>query len=139
MADQVNEQGDTLARRVGTSNPPPSGNDDEYLQRPNSPSPSSPTNPFSAVPPPTPLQSNVHVHSPNNPVPKFSGDSETFITWKACMMKYIAGVERNLPTILKNGPYIPGNISPVINPDGSQRFKAKEKDHWSEEDHRWLT
>ena len=94
------------------------------------------TNPNQNVPPPTPPSQNVHVHFPNNPVPKFNGDSETFITWKACMFKYIAGVERNLTSILKNGPYIPGNVSPVINADGSTRFRAKEKDHWSEEDHR---
>jgi len=52
------------------------------------------------------------------------------------MLKYLAGVERNLTTILKDGPYIPGNVSPVINPDGSTRWTLKERDHWSEEDYR---
>ena len=46
---------------------------------------------------------NVHVHFPINPVPKFNGDSDSFITWKACMLKYIAGVERHLTDILKDG------------------------------------
>lgn len=126
MAD-VNEQEGLVVQTGGSgSNVPPIP-----------PPPPFNTNPFSSnVPPPPPPSQNVHVHFPNNPVPKFNGDSETFITWKACMIKYIAGVERNLTSILKNGPYIPGNISPVINPDGSTRFRAKEKDHWSEEDHR---
>ena len=72
-------------------------------------------------PPPPPIPShNVHVHFPNNPVPRFNGDSETFVTWKACMIKYIAGVERNLLTILREGPYVPGNVSAVVlNPDGT--------------------
>ena len=89
-----------------------------------------------AVPPPLTPQ-NVHVHFPNNPVPKFDGNSESFITWKACMLKYIAGVERNLTTILKDGPYVPMSVSTVVlNPDGSARSRIKHRDQWSEEDHR---
>ena len=88
------------------------------------------------VPPPLTPQ-NVHVHFPNNPVPKFDGNSESFITWKTCMLKYIAGVERNLTTILKDGPYVPMNVSSVVlNPDGSPRSRIKHRDQWSEEDHR---
>jgi gag-polypeptide of LTR copia-type/Zinc knuckle len=89
------------------------------------------------LPPPPPTPQNVHVHFPNNPVPKFNGDSETFITWKACMLKYIAGVERNLTSILKDGPYVPYSVSSVVlNADGTQRQTPKVRDHWSEEDHR---
>ena len=65
-------------------------------------------------PPPPPVQPSVHVHFPNNPVPKFNGNSDTFITWKACMLKYIAGVERHLTTILVEGPYVPMNASTVV-------------------------
>ena len=118
MADDYQQEGPLIQTGVGGSNVPPV-------------TPPLNTSTFNSrnVPPPTPPSQNVHVHFPNNPVPKFNGDSETFVTWKACMLKYLAGVERNLTTILKDGPYIPGNVSPVINPDGSTRFSTKEKDH----------
>ena len=145
---QVVDYADRTAGRMGPPPPvPPPPPPSQHNTPPDSPHstegnpiPGSTSQPFSLpiyknVPPP-PIQNAVHVHFPNNPVPRFSGDSETFITWKACMLKYIAGVERNLPSILKNGPYIPGNLNPVILPDGTQRYKAKELDHYSEEDHR---
>ena len=80
---------------------------------------------------------NVHVHFPNNPVPKFDGNSEKFMTWKACMLLHIAGVERYLTTIINDGPYVPYVVTSVaLNPDGSQRRTTKPEDQWSEEDRR---
>ena len=80
---------------------------------------------------------NVHVHIPNNPAPKFNGDSDYFQVWKACMLLHIASVERYLTTILKKGPYVPYVVTSVaLNLDGSQRRTPKPQDQWSEEDRR---
>ena len=80
---------------------------------------------------------NVYVNIPNNPVPKFNGDSDSFQVWKGCMLLHIAGVERYLTTVLTEGPYVPYvTTSVALNTDGSPRRTPKPQDQWSEEDRR---
>jgi len=97
------------------------------------------TNPNDPPPPPiTPAPQQMFIHIPNNPVPKFDGSSDSFPVWKACMLLHIAGVDRYLMKILKEGPYIPLALNSVIlNPDGSQRAPiAKHEDQWTSEERR---
>ena len=76
------------------------------------PNSSGPPPEYQTAPPPPPISNNppsqqLFVHIPNNPVPKFDGSSDSFPVWKACMLLHIAGVERYLTKILKEGPYEP--------------------------------
>src|ERR1043166_5401656 len=85
-----------------------------------------PNNPVNNDPPPPPPPNNpapqqMFIHIPNNHVPKFDGSSDSFQVWKACMLLHIAGVDRFLTKILKEGPYVPRAISSILNTDGSQR------------------
>ena len=96
--------------------------------------------PNPTTPPPhntTTPSHNVYVNIPNNPVPKFDGDSDRFQVWKDCMLLHIAGVERYLTTILLEGPYVPYVTTTVaLNLDGQPRRTLKPQDQWSEEDRR---
>ena len=80
---------------------------------------------------------NVYVNIPNNPVPKFDGDSEKFQVWKRCMLLHMRGIESYLFIILIEGPYVPYvTTSVALSLDGSPRRTEKPKDQWSEEDRR---
>ena len=105
--------------------PPPGSNEPPVVN----------TNP--PPPPPTSNSPHVHVHYSNNPVPKFSGNSDEFGTWKARMILYITGIERNMMKILNEGPYIPrSSLNPLLDPTGSRSGREKRKEHWSEEEGR---
>ena len=107
MANPENTQGFNFGPDPNTNlnDPPPGSNEPPVVN----------TNP--PPPPPTSNSPHVHVHYSNNPVPKFSGNSDEFGTWKARMILHITGIDRNMLKILNEGPYIPRSpINPLLDP-----------------------